>query len=593
MIRMIDRVHAHGSLCLMQIQRRMPTGLSFSEPRQGFGFPGGGPGGPGGPPGMGGAKKHKVGDKDSGHPGMSSRGMGGMGGGFGGGGQSRMATADEIRSWIEDIATDALEYRGLGFDVVEVTAIGDTGANNTRTDEFGGSFENRCRATTEMLAKIRELCGPYFLISMQTSGSDDPEWLEQLKLWDQYVDIYHIRPPRQYGEHPSTYIFEEDQPLALAYAEKAKAAGVNAVIAPACGFQDPDVIEKALEDEKCDMVFMARTFNCDPDYLQKIIAGKGEDVTPCLRCDGCHSAICAVNPRFGLENVFESMFRPSRGGKNVAIIGGGPAGLRAAIVCADRGHNVTVFEKTGVLGGQAIHADYVSVKWGVKRFKDWEIDQCNKKGVKFQMNTTATKELIEAGHYDAVIAATGALPKRLDIPGGAEAPHPIEVFGHENLLGKKVVVVGGTMTAVDCACYLVETGHDVTVITRNTFASDMGGHDAGVNVRYLKEKYPQIKAIEHAQILSVIDHTAVYQGQDGAQGSVPFDSVVISAGVRPCVEEAEEFFGTAPEFYVVGDAQITRAHGMQSQQLLNTPDKFIGGTLRYANFSAFMAAMNI
>ncbi len=592
-IRMIDRVHAHGSLCMMQCHRRIPDGLSFSEPKPGGGFPFG-PGGPGGPPpGFGGSgpKKHKIGTK--GRPGMSSRGMGGMGMFGDPNAPKRLATAEEIGTWIEDIANDALEYRGLGFDVVEVTAIGDVSAKaNTRTDQYGGSLENRCRATTEMLRKIRELCGPHFLISMQLTAEFDPEWIDMLKIWDEYVDIFHVRPPRSYGEHPSTYIFPEDTPPALKGTKAMKDAGITAVVGAACGFQDPDVIEKAIEDGACDMVFMARTFNCDPDYLEKVIEQRPEDITPCLRCDACHSAICAVNPVFGLENVYDDMFKPSKGGKRVAVIGGGPAGLRAAMVCAERGHHVTVFEKSNKLGGQANHSDYVYGKWGIKRFRDWEIRQCEKLGVEFRMNTEATPELIEAGNYNAVIAATGAAPIHLSIPGGAEAPHPIEVFGKEAELGHKVVVVGGTMTAMECAMYLHDTGHEVTVITRSTMGSNIGGHDAPQTLRYLKEKYSGIREIDHAQILSVDGGKAVYE-KDGQTFEEPFDSVVVNGGVRPCVEEAETFFGTAPEFYVVGDAQITRAHGMQSQMLLNKPDEYIKGSMRYANFSAFMAASNI
>jgi NADPH-dependent 2,4-dienoyl-CoA reductase/sulfur reductase-like enzyme len=524
---------------------------------------------------------------------MSSRGSGGMGGPFGGGGNKRLATAAEIQDWIEDIANDALEYRGLGFDVVEVTPIGDLGAANTRTDQYGGSLENRCRATTELLAKIRELCGPHFLISMQVTAEFDPQWVEMLKLWDTYVDIYHVRPPRNYGEHPSTYIFPEEAPPALEGTAKLKAAGVDAVIGAACGFQNPDVIEKAIEDGKCDMVFMARTFNCDPDYLEKVIEQRAEDITPCLRCDACHSAICAVNPIFGLENVYKDMFKPSKGGKKVAVIGGGPAGLRAAMVAAQRGHQVTVFERSNVLGGQAIHADYVYGKWGMQRFKNWEILQCQKLGVEIKLNTEATPELIEAGNYNAVIAATGAAPIRLDIPGGAEAPHPTEVFGKEETLGHKVVIVGGSMTGMDCAMYLRDTGHEVTVITRSTMGRDIDGHDAPQTLQYLKKKYADVKEIDHAQILSVEGGKAVYRKEDGTTAEEPFDSVVISGGMRPCVQEAETFFGTAPEFYVVGDAQISRAHGMQSQMLLNKPDEFLKGNMRFANYSAFMAANNI
>ncbi len=299
-----------------------------------------------------------------------------------------------------------------------------------------------------------------------------------------------------------------------------------------------------------------------------------------------------MNPIFGLEDVYDDMFKPSKGGKNVAVIGGGPAGLRAAIVCAQRGHNVTVFEKSDSLGGQAKHSDYVYGKWGIKRFKDWEILQCQKLGVTIKLNTEATPELIEAGNYNAVLAATGAVPSKLDIPGGAEAPHPIDVFGHEAELGHKVVVVGGAMSGMECAMYLRDTGHDVTVITRSTMGNNIGGHDAPQTLHYLKEKYSDIHEIDHAQILSVRDGKAVYE-KDGQTYEEPFDSVVINGGVRPCVEEAETFFGTAPEFYVVGDAQITRSHGMQSQQLLNAPNEYLKGSMRYANYSAFMAASNI
>ena len=513
----------------------------------------------------------------------------------------RALTTEEIRSIVKKFGEGAYNAKRAGFDGVQIHAVHEgylieqfaIALFNQRTDEYGGSLENRCRATTELLQRIRALCGPYFLISMQITAAFDPQWIEMLKLWDAYVDIYHVRPSRSYGEHPSTYIFPEQDPPSLEHTKALKDAGVNAVIGAACGFQDPDVIERAIEEGKCDMVFMARTYNCDPDYLQKIIQQRPEDITPCLRCDCCHSAICAVNPVFGLENVFDDMFRPSQGGKKVAVIGGGPAGMRAAMVCAQRGHQVTLFEKSGVLGGQAIHSDYVYGKWGIQRFKNWEILQCEKLGVDIRLNTEATPEMIEYGGYNAVIAATGAAPKHLDIPGGKEALHPIEVFGKEAELGKNVVIVGGTMTAFECAMYLNDNGHQVTLITRSIAANNCGGHDAMQTRRYLTEKYSAIRTIEHAQILSVDGGKAVYRSQDGTTGEVPFDSVVVNAGVRPCVDEAETFFGTAPEFYIVGDAQITRAHGMQSQQLLNTPGEFLKGNMRYANYSAFMAAYNI
>lgn len=107
---------------------------------------------------------------------------------------------------------------------------------------------------------------------------------------------------------------------------------------------------------------MARAFICDPDFAQKLLEERGEDVVPCIRCDRCHGAVCSVNPKIGLAHVMDGMFDEPRKQKKVAVVGGGPAGMKAALTAAERGHRVTLFEQTGYLGGQLIHADYMSFK---------------------------------------------------------------------------------------------------------------------------------------------------------------------------------------------------------------------------------------
>ena len=599
-VRMLDRVHAHGSLACIGMMCRLPDGQSFSDPNSARGPM------PGGPP-PGGGKKHKnepmpifddffsgLSGKDKNgniKRGLSDRGSGG--GRIRYTGPVRMITTEELQAYIQDRIADALELKTLNFDCIQLNAIGDTDARrNTRTDQYGGNLENRCRATTELLAGIKNACGTNFLIELQVQGSDDPEWVEMLKQWDPYVDIFHVRAAGGVGSHPSSYIYDEAEPLALRYTQKLKSAGFTAIIAAACGFQNPEYMEQALEAGKCDFIYLARPYNCDPDYFQKILAETPEDIIPCLRCDTCHSAYCAVNPRFGLENVFDGMFKAPSRVKKVAVIGGGPAGLRAAAVCAERGHKVDLYEKNAYLGGQMHHSDYVSGKWSMKNFKEWCIRQCKKNGVNIILNTEVTPAQIEAEGYDAVIAAPGSTPKRLSIPGGDQALHPIEVFGNEQTLGKKVVVVGGSMGAVDCAMYLADSGHDVTVITRRTMGYNLMSHSSGDVMNMLRRKYSNIEEISYAQIISVQNGIAVYQDEDDVLHEITYDSIVINAGVERRTDIAQTFFGCAPEFYIAGDASVPVDDGK------GIPGLFIFGrareaNMKNANFTGFMAGMNI
>lgn len=515
-------------------------------------------------------------------------------------------TKEQIREFIDQFTQCAVRLKELGFDMINVYASYNASllakslspVFNQRTDEYGGSLENRARLLMELLASVKKACGKGFPIELQFSGRENVEggyteedFVEYCKLFDQagLVDIIQIRAWSGDMTHASSYNCRKDYPTNLHFAELLKKEKLHALVAPVGGFQDLDLIEGFLRDDRCDLVAMGRAFICDPDYGKKLYEGRGEDVIACLRCDKCHGGICAVNPDIGIApSLLNRDPEMPTESKKVAVIGGGPAGLRAAAECAGRGHTVTLYEKEDRLGGQARHADYMLDKWCMKDYKDSLIHSCEKAGVKLCTGTEATPELIEAGGFDAVIAACGSEPKDGPVPG-SQRPNvwkPMHVFGKEDQLGEAVVVIGGAMIAVDTALYLCHNGHKVTLVTRNReVAYDNTSHSHFQFGQALEEE-PNLTMITRAKTLEITEEGVKVEittggAPDFAPPGMPApkeppeperkeirvlncDNVVFSAGRRPLIDECMKFAGLTPRFFIAGDANMLSGDMVQS-----------------------------
>ena len=214
------------------------------------------------------------------------------------------------------------------------------------------------------------------------------------------------------------------------------------------------------------------------------------------------------------------------------------------------------------MGGQLIHSDYASFKWPLRNFKNYLIAQIEKNpDIQVRLNTEATPDMIEAEGYDAVIAAVGSVPKAPPIAGADTTKYysPIQVFGHEQELGQRVVVVGGSESGVDTAMYLAEAGHDVTILTRQ----DSLAHDARrvhywMLLRDRWSKYPNLKPVTLASTTAVQDGKVTYRDNDGAAHEIECDSIVLSCGVRALKDEASAFYGSAGLFMTAGDCVEAR-----------------------------------
>lgn len=443
-------------------------------------------------------------------------------------------------------------------------------ALNHRTDQYGGSFENRCRLAMELCSEIRNACGKDYLISIQISGEEEPggytveDTVNFLKLAEDLVDIVHIKGMDGALAHPTGFNSVKEAPVTLHVAEAIKKSGINVITAPNGGYMDPDLVEQWLAEGKMDMVINCRSFICDSEYYKKIKEGRGDDVVPCVRCNKCHGMsfegpwidACTVNPIVGLQNRITSMIEPFTGAKKIAVIGGGPAGMRAAYEATLRGHHVVLFEKSERLGGQLNHSDYVSFKWPLRDYKNWLIYQMKKRNVEVRFACAPSPEEIEAEQFDAVIAALGAVPKFPKVSGveNSRIWTPIDVYGRETELGHRVVVVGGSETGVETALHLVNEGHEVTVLSRQ---EKLAPEATPVHYYKIMQSYwsarPDFHSILQVSTTDVSETSVSYLDKDAQLHTLECDSVVVCGGVQSLQEEALKYASSAPSFFMIGD----------------------------------------
>jgi thioredoxin reductase len=384
------------------------------------------------------------------------------------------------------------------------------------------------------------------------------------KAFDGHADILMLTVGAGMASHPTNWNMKKDEPLTLKLCQAIKDAGVKMLIAPNGGYRDPDLNEKFIAEGKIDMVVMSRAWNSDGEYGQKLYDGRGDDIKPCILCNKCHGlsmngpwiTVCSVNPKLGLESTVNTI-RPPAFKKKVAVIGGGTAGMEAAVTAAERGHDVTLYEKTDALGGLLKHSEFSDHKWTLKDFMDYQIRQVKKAGVEVKLNTTATPEMIKAKGYDAVIAALGAAPVSKSKMRGADGKNVMmgmEVYGREKELGKDVVFIGGGEWGVQTAMYLAEKGHNVMVLSPE---QELLTLDRVHYPEYIIDTYDHMKNFDYeTQVIPQrIDGKKVYYtNASGAEKSVKGDSIVIWAGLRARSGEAMTFAPSAGKaFYAVGD----------------------------------------
>lgn len=487
-------------------------------------------------------------------------------------------TPEQMEYVAKSLAQEAKILKFLDFDMVSLhfcyraqlpTAF-ISPLTNHRIDEYGGSLENRMRFPLQILKAVREAVGPNMLIEILFSGEEPEggytmdEGVEILKMMEPYVDLVQFRASETDENHPTS--FNPEHIPFLKYAENAKKKGLKMKVACVGGCHYFDEIDAAVAEGKVDIIAAGRAYISNPDYAELLREGRDEDLVPCLRCNKCHGrgehdafqSVCSVNPKIGIEHrldILESQPGPSM---NIAVVGGGPAGMKAAMELCDRGHKVTIYEAQDHLGGAIYHADFVDFKWTLKDFKNYLVRQIEKRPIEVKLNTCATPEMIKAAGYDMVIAALGATPAKPPIPG-LDKSHVVVAYDsllNPDALGKNVVVVGGGEVGVESGMNLAKKGHNVTVL-------EMGGMLAAESTaihyysmfRNAWEAIPDFHSIVNATVTGIEDDCVKYKDATGAEHAIPCDSVVISLGMKAKMDEALNFYGSADRFEMIGDCK--------------------------------------
>ena len=490
----------------------------------------------------------------------------------------RALKKEEIQEMVDAFAKTAKLCQEAGVDGVEVHAVHEgylldqftMDYTNKRTDEYGGSFENRYRFACDVVKAIKKECGKDYPVSLRYSvvsktkdfcygalpgekfkeiGRDMAESEKAAKyLQDAGYDMLNADNGTYdawYWAHPPAYMPKNCNLEEVAHIKKF--VDIPVVCA---GKMDPVDAAKAIKEGKIDAMGVARQFLCDPEWVSKLIENRLEDIRPCIAChnacfvmakskstancasmeDVSHMSRCALNPMTMQGHKYDII--PAKKIKRVAVVGGGIGGMEAARVAALRGHKVTIYEKSNVLGGVFIAASNFDFKEKDKLLIKWYIRQIEKLPIEVKLNYEVKD--VSSLDADEVVIATGGKAKQLHIPGIENAIEAVDYLSSNKKVGKTVVVIGGGLTGCEIAYDLHKNGHNPIIVE---MLDDLivSKTISLANSSYLRDyfKTNNVEVCLNSKVNEISKNGVKVLTKDGTVKEIKCDDVIVSIGYNP------------------------------------------------------------
>ena len=443
---------------------------------------------------------------------------------------------------------------------------------NHRTDEYGGSIENRAKFPLLILKKVRAAVGPDFLIDMRVSGEECvpgsikfEDTLAFILMAEEYIDSVQISAGLDINHEGNVYMattnFSKHMPN-LKWAKEVKRNVKKIKVAVVGAIMTPDEAETILENGDVDLVAYGRSFIADPDWPKKVMRGHIEDIVPCVRCLQCYhistnrrNVGCTVNPLY--HNDFLKDLTKAEEKRRVVIVGAGPAGIMCALTARKRGHEVILIEKKNEVGGTVDLIAREKYKEDMINYLSYLRKQIAKSDIDLRLNTIATKEYVSSLNPDSLVIACGAKPIELKIEKSDDA----KIISYEEAIlnpektGENVTIIGGGTIGAELALELAEAGRKVTIVE---MSNELAGNGNMLYRIALKHKYNALEnkvEINYESSCYKVDSKFAYiKGKNGEEKAIPSDTAIICVGVRSDRQFEESLYGITSDTYEIGDA---------------------------------------
>jgi len=495
---------------------------------------------------------------------------------------TRAMTLDEIHGTVAAMGKAAAFAKNAEVDAIVIHAYAgylldqfQSAEWNHRTDEYGGSLENRMRLTCELIEAVKKANGKDFPVIVKLSVMHNTENGRKLDEGLEMCRIVEAAGADAIIVDAGSFETQWDRCIPTVYASDAYAldaakAVKAAVSIPVLGQNNldrPEAAKAALEDGCCDLVLLGHGLLADPDWANKVRAGKAEDIRACIGCNNCLLSVntakffrCSVNPWLLNENDPAYQIKKTDAPKKILVIGGGPAGMSAAITAARAGHDVALWEQGATLGGNASAAARPLEKDKIARYIAYlahTIEQC---GVTVTLGKTADADSVAAGGYDLVVLAAGASAKRIPL-AGAESANVVlstDVLAGKAEIGGHVVVLGGGLIGCEIACEAAKTAKSVTIVEALPgilMTAAEARNNAVALHRIVKESGVSVYTDAKAKAITA-EGLVIEQG--GEEKTLPCDTLIVAVGLVPNNALADELTARGIKVVTAGDAKAPR-----------------------------------